>query len=248
MELGEDVRTCIALPGIPVGTVGRVKEVGRLFVVVELPDGRVGYYARSQLAPAADLSARDQEAPLGIGGARVGRESHLCLLPSTRDELVRSVAGYLAAGLEAGETCVCVVPAGWDVPLGEAMAEEGAVLEEASESGRLAIRRTAEVYYRAPEFTARRQLQRTGEALASAAGGSEQGCRAVGYVRREFYGLDEWWEYEEQATRMLSECGVTAMCAYEPAGSRAGYRRRAEAMHPYVVKAGEVVRGGAPLA
>lgn len=243
MELGEMVRTCISLPGIPVGMIGRVKEIGQLFVVVEFADARMGYYARGQLAPAIDSSGRSHDARLGIGGERLAYGSHLCLLPSTKDELMRLIAGYVAAGLEAGENCACVMPAEWNVALGEAMAEEGVRLDDALGSGGLAIRRTCEVYYQASEFTARGQLERTGEALASLAAGGGQGARLFGYPGREVFDVPDWWEYEQRATQLLKEHSVTAMCAYEPVGGRADHWRRAEATHPYVVKGGSVVAG-----
>jgi hypothetical protein len=248
MELGEDVRTCISLPGIPVGTVGRVREVGRLFVVVEFADGRIGYYARAQLASASHSTGRSHDARLGIGGERLPYGSHLCLLPSTKDELMRVIARYMAAGLEAGENCACVMPAAWNLALGRAMTEEGVRVDDALESGRLAIRRTREVYRRASEFTARGQLQRTGEALAALTAGGGQEARLFGYPGREVFNVGDWWEYEQRATQLLKEHRVMAMCAYDPAGGRADHWRRAEATHPYVVKGGEVVRGEAPLA
>jgi hypothetical protein len=243
MELGEEVRTCIPLPGIRVGTIGRVKEIGQLFVVVEFADARIGYYARGQLASTTDSSGRSHDARLGIGGERLVHGSHLCLLPSTKDELMRVIARYVAAGFEEGENCACVMPAAWDLALGQAMAEEGIGLDDALESGRLAIRRTCEVYYPAPEFTTRGQLQRTGEALASLAAGSERGARYFGYPGREVFNVPDWWEYELRATQLLKEHGVTAMCAYDPAGGRADHWHRAEATHPYVVKGGSVVAG-----
>ena len=243
MELGMEVRTCISLPGIPVGTIGRVKEIGRLFVVVEFADAHMGYYAGGQLAPTTESSGRSQYARLGIGEERLAYGSHLCLLPSTKDELMRLIARYVAAGLEAGENCACVMPAAWNLPLGEAMAEEGIELDGVLASGRLAIRRAHEVYYQASEFTARGQLQRTGEALASLAAGSGQGARLFGYAGHDVFNLAEWWEYEERATQLLKEHRVTAMCVYDPAGMRAGHWRRAEATHPYIVKGGSVVAG-----
>jgi len=48
-KAGEAVETVVALPGIPAGSVGRVKELGRPFLAVEFDDGRVGYYSPRQL-------------------------------------------------------------------------------------------------------------------------------------------------------------------------------------------------------
>lgn len=48
-NVAERVETVVALPGIPAGSVGRVKEIGRPFLAVEFEDGRVGYYSPRQL-------------------------------------------------------------------------------------------------------------------------------------------------------------------------------------------------------
>ena len=49
LKVGDTVETLVMLPGIPVGCVGRIKEIGQLFLAVELEDGRVGYYSSRQL-------------------------------------------------------------------------------------------------------------------------------------------------------------------------------------------------------
>ena len=56
--VGEAVRTVVALPGIPVGSVGRVREIGYPFLAIEFEDGRVGYYSPRQLRrlPAHELA------------------------------------------------------------------------------------------------------------------------------------------------------------------------------------------------
>ncbi len=48
-ELGDPVETLVSLPGIPAGAKGRVKEIGPLFLAVELEDRRIGYYSPRQL-------------------------------------------------------------------------------------------------------------------------------------------------------------------------------------------------------
>ena len=43
------VETLVGLPGIPAGSIGRIKEIGRPFLAVEFADGHVGYYSLRQL-------------------------------------------------------------------------------------------------------------------------------------------------------------------------------------------------------
>ncbi len=61
VRAGDCVRSLVSLPGRPAGAVGRVVDVGTLFIAVELPDKRRGYYTRQQLESADET---------GIDGAR----------------------------------------------------------------------------------------------------------------------------------------------------------------------------------
>ena len=143
MTLGDEVRTAVALPGMPIGTIGRVKEIGRLFVVVGFRDGRIGYYAQRQLEPVPQSGGDAPYAPLGFDGEQVRYGSHLCLLPSTSRDLIEAVARYTAAGLAAGENCAGILPQGWIVRIREALEEMGAEAEAADrrECGSASTRR-----------------------------------------------------------------------------------------------------------
>lgn len=58
-SVADNVETVVALPGIPAGSVGRVKEIGRPFLAVEFENGRVGYYSPRQLRTACSEKASD---------------------------------------------------------------------------------------------------------------------------------------------------------------------------------------------
>jgi len=49
MIVGEKVTTVHSLPHKPTGSIGIVKEVGALFLMVEFEDGRQGYYRPHQV-------------------------------------------------------------------------------------------------------------------------------------------------------------------------------------------------------
>ena len=245
MELDDEVRTCVSLPGVPAGTIGTVKEIGRLFVVVEFGDGRQGYYAPQQLEPAVTPYAADECAPLGFGGEHVAYGSHLCMLPSSQDDLIETMARYTAAGLAAGEKCLCVLPEEWMLRMQEVMGEVGADLNDAVASRQLAVRTSAEVYLGPSEFTAEKQLARARKVLASLLPGGQGRARVFGFAGVELFDVAAWWEYELRATPMLKASGVVGLCGYQPGGWRTDQWARAEAVHPYVVKGGEVLPGGA---
>ncbi len=247
MELGDEVRTSVSLPGVPAGTIGKVKEIGRLFVVVELADGRVGYYAARQLEPVVRAEGGRKDTLLGLGDERVPRGSHLCLLPSSRNDLIEDVARYTAAGLEEGEKCGCIFPADWMAPVREAMGEVEVDLDDAVAAGQLVVVASVEMYLGRHEFTAEKQLARLGKMVAGLSPRGLGKARLFGCPRPELLDLAEWWEYELRATPMLQASEVMVLCGYLPRGSLTDQWAQAEAVHPYVVKGGEVLAGGAPL-
>lgn len=245
MELGDEVRTSVSLSGVPAGRIGKVKEIGRLFVVVEFDDGRLGYYAPGQLDLVVRSDAGGERAPLGLAGERMLYGSHLCLLPSSKKDLIESMARYTAAGLGEKEKCVCIFPADWMLQVREAMNEVWVDLDEHVASGRVTLITPSEMYLDPDDFTAEKQLARGEKLLASVVSGGTRRGRAFGYPRPELLDVPEWWEYELRATPMVKATGMLALCGYEPDGWRTDQWARAEAAHPYVVKGGELLTGGA---
>ena len=243
MTLGDEVRTAVALPGIPIGTTGRVKEVGRLFVVVGFRDGRIGYYTQRQLELVPQSGGDAPYVPLGFDGEQVRYGSHLCLLPSTSRELIEAVARYTAAGLAAGEDCAGVLPRAWIVRIHEALTEMGAEAEAAEAEGRLTLMPIDNLYLAPGDFTAEKQLARTKAALDSLGQGNGARARLFGFGGPDLFCLPEWWEYEAGVTSIIEASEVVALCAYEPGGWQSDQWSRARAVHPYIVRKGEVLPG-----
>jgi hypothetical protein len=56
MTVGDRVRVMVPFPYGPVGSIGTITEVGRLFLTVAFVDGRLGYYGRHQLEAAGSTT------------------------------------------------------------------------------------------------------------------------------------------------------------------------------------------------
>ena len=249
MKVGDRVVTGIGLPGIPVGTVGRVKEVGRLFIVVQFEDGRQAYYARPQLTAVssdnpASGSGGERGVPLGVTDRSVPYGTHLCLLPAARAEAIDATARFLAAGLAAGDTCLCALPGRWRDPLGQSLRRLGADVGQAMAAGKLHLDRTTDAYYRPSRFSAKKQLQRIAEALSRVSSAGPSGIRCCGYASEGLYGAAGWWEYERRVTPIVRAKQALCMCGYDPAGQRTAAWRRAGELHEYVIRGMELVPGG----
>ncbi len=239
MKIGDEVRTGIALPGISLGTIGRIKEIGRLFIVVEFEDGRQGYYSRPQIEVLPDGEPRGESGftdgmDLGFDDAHVPRGAHLCLLPASHGERIASIAWYLVAGLRAGEDCVCCMPLSWARPVRRAMAAAGHI-NGLLRFGRLQIISNREVY-RGDPFCPSEQLERTASLLSSLSAKDGHGVRYLGYPSSDVVQAEGWWEYEARVSPILEETRITAVCVYDPDGEGTDVWRQAEAVHPYVAK------------
>ncbi len=251
MEIGNDVRTGVPLPGIPVGRAGKVIEVGHPFIVVEFEDGRIGYYGRRQLEllPAAEVAPPEDDGSVDLGftDTRIPSGSHVCMLPKSKCSALGMGAQYLVAGLEAGDTCICAAPAEWTVGLSKAMIKIGVDWKGVVACSDLVVLEDRELYLRGTAFTVDKQLERTAAALMSRTLPGKR-ARFLGYLNAVLKEVDmqQWWEYEFKATEMLQATGALAICSYDTRRSNADQWKQAESVHPYVVKDDKLLTGGVP--
>jgi hypothetical protein len=248
MKLGDEVRTAVPLPGIPAGTLGTIKEIGRLFLVVAFEDGRVGYYARRQLEPALSCQASQRSlgqplVTLGLSNAHIPRGSHGCLFPCDENTAINTVARYMSAGLAVGETVLCCLPDKWQDYFLRCLRQLGQDGETALRRRQLRMLNPAKLYLPARDFTASKQLERTTMAVSALAKESPQGMRCFGYTGRRFT-MTGWWEYEERFTPIARALGATALCGYADFGARVDPWRLAAETHTYLIRDGLLAAGG----
>ena len=251
MKVGDRVHTEIALPGIPAGRRGVIKEVGRLFLVVAFEDGRHGYYARRQLSlaassPGGEESCAGELIPLRVADARIPRGSHLCLLPSNGNVTVNVIARYTAAGMNSGESVFCSLPAKWQTRFLLTLSLVGVDGKAALRAGRLTIVSPSDFYQSPSTFAARDQLERTAIAVSRALESSPDGLRVFGCLGKVSI-AEGWWEYEERITPILKAFGATALCVYEHEGLAPDAEQKAILLHTHVLRDGNLTVGGSPI-
>ena len=251
MNVGDCVRTEIALPGIPAGRRGVITEVGRLFLVVTFEDGRHGYYTRRQLAltalpPEDEECPTDELIPLGLSEARVPRGSHLCLLPSNRHVAVNIIARYAAAGLSCHESVLCILPDKWRRQFLRTLSLLRVEPEVALRRGLLALVSPSEVYQPPSTFVVREQLERTATAVSRALDSSPNGLRFFGCVGQT-PAAEGWWEYEERIAPILRAFGATALCAYDHDRLTPDLEEKTTLLHTHVLRDGHLTVGGSRI-
>lgn len=247
IRVGNLVRTAKDLPGLPAGVIGRVREVGRLFIAVQFPDGHIAYYAPRQLQVLAQLNGdpptgRVPLAHLGFTRRRVPHGSHLCLLPASDAEVNASVALYLAAGLKAGDLCFALAPTDWYEPLSEALERLNLDMSQALASGDLLLSDSREYYLAGRDFKADKQVDKLANLLDGLNADAGRKLRGFGRVPAALSDLDlkEWWEYEKRVTPLLAAAQLLGMCDYGPLPSDSAIAEGARATHPYVVSGSSV--------
>lgn len=248
MKVGDEVRTAIALPGIPAGTRGLVKEIGRPFVVVAFADGRHGYYMRRQLTSAATRAASPaacapESIPLGLDGVRVPRASHMCLLPSSAAAAVDVTARYVAAGLRNGETLMCFVPHRARASLIRHLSGLGVEADDAIERGQLTIGVPSSIYIPASRFDPVRQARAVATFVSEATQKAPRGLRCCGFVG-DMYKAKGWWQYEASITQVVRDYRFLTLCVYDSSAQRAGITDALYETHTHVLRDEVVAPGG----
>jgi hypothetical protein len=248
MNAGDLVRTEIGLPGIPIGSRGIVREVGRVFVVVVFGEGRRGYYTARQLhvvsgpnggRPAPDVA-------LGIGGAQVPRGSHLCLLPSSAHAAVDAISSYVAAGVQTGDMVVCALPPRWSQKLLRDLPRLGVDGRAAVHKGKLRCVSLPLIYLSRARFTASGQLELHTGRFCQFLRTNPGGLRCLGVVADQHL-ASGWWEYEDRMTPLLRHLGVTALCVYWGRRIDGTARHRAVRCHTHVLEDDVLTGGGSAV-
>ncbi len=248
MKVGDEVRTAIALPGIPAGIRGVVKEIGRPFVVVAFADGRHGYYVRRQLRSIARPPGEGSEAEpaltrLGLDNVVIPRSAHLCLLASTPQAAAHVTACYSAEGMRQGETTMCAMPRRAQGAFLRCLSNLGVDGAAAAQSGQLRIVTREHFYLPASRFDARRQLATLAAAVGQVSRTSSRGLRLFGHVGR-MHRARGWWEYEAGVSQILRDAGFSAICVYDSPGRADGTWAKAASVHTHVLRDEVVAPGG----
>ena len=169
--------------------------------------------------------------------------THMCFVYDSDVERRRVIAGYLAAGVEAGERVAYFADAGAD----EArhwMAEAGVAATEVEEAGHVHVAAAEATYCPGGRFSPEVMFEtlRAFRAAGDAAG--YDGARVSGemsWALRDIPGHERLLEYEAKVTAVLAECEVTAICQYDAAAWDGATLLHVLRVHPMMVVRGQVV-------
>ena len=154
--------------------------------------------------------------PSGLGGIKqVPWGGHICMFYETPDDLLDSVASFLAAGLENNEFCLWAVGDPLTVDAALAWLRRSGGLEQYFERGQLEIVPAGRFYLEDDNIRLQGILDRWAQKARVALANGYDGMRAAGDTA--WVGHHHWHdfsEYEHQLNHYLSGKKLICLCTY----------------------------------
>ena len=184
--------------------------------------------------------------PLGFLPGDIDLHSHCIFLYSKKDKaFVESVTAFLAAGVNAGEMCVCAVNGSVREEIREHMARLG--IPSSSESGQLLILDAADVYLRGSSLDTEGAVRFWRDKF-EVAGSKWNGLRAfgdAGPVRWSRAARLKILEYE--ALLNIDYSTNIGLCGYQSSVASRSFLLQAKSVHPFVANVRSIRRNQAFL-
>ena len=188
-----------------------------------------------------ETGARDVS--VGFTQRKFPAGTHMCFVYDSEAERRRVIAGYLAAGVEAGERVAYFADGGTDDAM-RWMAEAGVAATAIEEGGHVHVADAEATYCPSGHFSPEVMFDTLrGFRVASDEAGYD-GARVSGemtWALRDIPGHERLLEYEAKVTGVLAECEVTAICQYAAAAWDGATLLHVLRVHPMMVVRGQVV-------
>jgi DcmR-like sensory protein len=142
--------------------------------------------------------------------------SHVCAFYRGDSDRDRLLTGYLAAGLTAGDKCICIVDSVYTAQRLESL--PGADGAAGLADGQLDIHLPEQTYLAGGEFTTADMLTFWTENLAKAEIEGYSFCRLVGemtWALRDAPGVEHLVGYESELNRVTPRHPVVVLCLYD---------------------------------
>lgn len=153
---------------------------------------------------------------LGIPGLSLDVGDHVCAFYRGSGERDAILQSYLAAGLRAGDKCVCVLDDGDPDVLLEWLRND--VEPNSSAEGQLDLRVSQHTYLLGGQFSTAAMLDFWDQVVGAAINGGYHFSRAVGemtWALRQMPGVEELVGYEAQLNYFLPRYPQVILCLYD---------------------------------
>ena len=149
---------------------------------------------------------------------QIGLHDHICLIYESQEEQLAMPVPSIRMGLERGEKCIFIAPENTLRDVNEALHAIGIDVDEAMNSGRLAVASQEDTYLRNGHFEPDRMIRFLADSLEPAIASGFSGLRVVGEMTWALggdLGAGQLIEYEAKLNHFVQDHPVAVTCQYD---------------------------------
>ena len=149
---------------------------------------------------------------------QIGLHDHICLIYESQEEQLAMPVPSIRMGLERGEKCIFIAPEKTLRDVNEALHAIGIDVDEAMNSGRLAVASQEDTYLRNGHFEPDRMIRFLADSLEPAIASGFSGLRVVGEMTWALggdLGTGQLIEYEAKLNHFVHDHPVAVTCQYD---------------------------------
>jgi signal transduction histidine kinase len=149
---------------------------------------------------------------------QIGLHDHICLIYESQEEQLAMPVPSIRMGLDRGEKCIFIAPEKTVSDVNEALHSIGIDVDEAVNSGRLAVASQEETYLRNGHFEPDKMIRFLADALEPAIASGFSGLRVVGEMTWALggdLGTGPLIEYEAKLNYFVRDNPVAVTCQYD---------------------------------
>src|SRR5580704_3109498 len=149
---------------------------------------------------------------------QIGLHDHICLIYESQGEQLAMPVPSIRMGLERGEKCIFIAPEKTLRDVNEGLHAIGIDVDEAMNSGRLAVASQEDTYLRNGHFEPDRMIRFLADSLEPAIASGFSGLRVVGEMTWALggdLGTGQLIEYEAKLNHFVHDHPVTVTCQYD---------------------------------
>lgn len=150
----------------------------------------------------------------------IAHGDHVCLVPTSDDDVHSALVGFVRQGLEAGDRVWCVLDGTAPDTLLRLLHQAAIPADRALAAGQLAIHRAEDTYYRGRRFEPARMVDLVHGAVDEALAAGFPGFRLtgeMGWAATAVPGAERLLEYEAEVHHVFTRRPAAALCHYDPA-------------------------------
>ncbi len=149
---------------------------------------------------------------------QIGLHDHICLIYESQGEQLAMPVPSIRMGLERGEKCIVIAPEKTLRDVNEGLHAIGVDVDEAMNSGRLAVASQEDTYLRNGHFEPDRMIRFLADSLEPAIASGFSGLRVVGEMTWALggdLGTGQLIEYEAKLNHFVHDHPVAVTCQYD---------------------------------